>query len=367
MLNDTIKVNYFTLLSFVEEIFNKVGYSKEHSQIIAECICNAELRGIPSHGIIRIPNYLQQILNKKINIKPNIKIIYKTPTTTTFDADSSLGIIAAKIAMEHTIEKAYKNYISQTVVINSTHFGIAAYYALLAVKNNMIGIVCTNSQPIVAPTLGKERMLGTNPLAIAIPSLSYPPFVADFSTTPTNRGKIDLYEKQNKKLPLGWVIDKEGKPTDSPSALREGGSILPLGSTYELGSHKGYCISAIIDIFSGVLGGANFGPFVPAFVNYISNSPNNVGKGLGHFFGAIRIDSFRPASEFLKTMDIWIETLKNTKPIDPNHPVLIPGEPELINEKFYLKNGIPINISTINEIICELKNFNINLNHNFFK
>ncbi|MCX7953709.1 MAG: Ldh family oxidoreductase [Bacteroidales bacterium] len=354
-----IRINYYKLLTFVEDIFIKCGCKQENARIIAEVLTEAELRGIPSHGIVRIPEYLDMYYKGKIKLNPEIKILKETNTTVTIDADCGYGMIAAKKAMEITIDKAKKNYICQTVVINSTHFGIAGYYSLMAAKKKMIGICGTNANPIVCPTFGVERMLGTNPIAVAIPAKSYQPFVADFATTPVARGKIDLYERENKKIPKGWIVDKYGNDTDNPSALKEGGCLLPLGSYYELANYKGYCLSAIIDIFSGVLGGANFGPFVPSQIEYIKNSRAPVGKGIGHFFIAIRIDAFRCESEFLDDMDLWIYTFKNTKHADNKPQVLIPGEPEYINTINNLKNGIPIKKETINKLLPYINKLNV--------
>lgn len=360
-MND-IRINYYQLLIFIEEIFKKLGCNQDNARVIAEVLSEAELRGIQSHGIIRIPDYVEMYKKGKVNLNPNIKTIKETETTATIDADCGYGMIAAKKAMNLAIEKAKKYYISQVVVINSTHFGIAGYYSLMATRYKMVGICGTNANPIVAPTFGVERMLGTNPIAVAIPAKSYPPFVADFATTPVARGKIDIYERENKKIPIGWIIDKNGNNTDDPSFLKEGGAILPLGSFYELANYKGYCMSAIIDIFSGVFGGANFGPFVPSQIGYIKDTRPQIGKGIGHFFMAIRIDAFRNEEEFLNDMDTWIKTFKNTKPVNEKQPVLIPGEPEYINTKNNLKYGILIKKETIEKlkpIINELQIDNI--------
>jgi LDH2 family malate/lactate/ureidoglycolate dehydrogenase len=352
---------YEDLKNLVINIFTHIGCSYDDANTISEVLLAAELRGIPSHGLIRISDYINMYESGKINIKPDIKIIYETPTTITLDADKAFGMIAAKKAMNIIIEKAKKSYTAWASVINSTHYGIAGYYALMAVKEEMIGISATNANPLVAPTWSISRMLGTNPIAVAIPTKSYPPFVADFATTPIARGKLAILEKQGKSIDYGFVQDKYGNPSTNPAILKEGGAILPLGSDYEHGSHKGYCLSAIIDIFSSVLGGANFGPFVPPQVAYIKQQEKEVGKGLGHFFGAMRIDAFRPKNEFLKSMDEWIYTFKNAKPDNNHNEVLIPGEPEFRNELENRQKGIPL----IDEVISELKSISSRYNINF--
>lgn len=334
--------SYDELYRFTTDLFQKIGCSENDANTVAEVLLAAELRGIPSHGLMRISDYISMYEKGRINTKPNIQVIYETPTTLTVDADSCYGMIAAKFTMQKIIEKAQSTYSAWGTVINSTHYGIAGYYAMMALSHDMIGMSGTNANPLVAPAWSVSRMLGTNPLAVAIPAKSHPPFVADFATTPIARGKLALLEQQGKTIDLGFVQDKEGLPSNNPAILKDGGAIVPLGSDYEHGSHKGYCMSAIIDIFSSVLGGANFGPFVPPQVGYIKPSEKQVGKGLGHFFGAIRIDAFRPKEAFLQSMDEWIETFKQAKPDKHHSEVLIPGEPEYRKELYHKQHGISL-------------------------
>jgi LDH2 family malate/lactate/ureidoglycolate dehydrogenase len=188
----------------------------------------AELRGIPSHGLMRVKDYISLWEAGRINLKPTVKIIHQTPTTYTLDADNGFGMIAAKKAMELVIEKAKAVGTSWASVINSNHYGIAGYYALMASKQNMIGISGTNANPLVAPTWSISRMLGTNPIAVAIPAKSFPPFVADFATSPIARGKLALLEKEGKKIEYGFVQDKEGLPSNNPAILKMAALLLLL-------------------------------------------------------------------------------------------------------------------------------------------
>jgi len=185
-------------------------------------------------------------------------------------------------------------------------------------------------------------MLGTNPIAIAIPAGKQPPFVADFATTPINRGKFTIAAKKGETLGFGFAQDSQGTPSNDPTVLEKGGSILPLGGDREHGSHKGYSLGAIVDIFSAVLSGANFGPFVPPMVAYLPLLDKKVGDGLGHFFGAMRIDAFQEASHFKSKMDEWIETFRNAKPADGQDRVLIPGDPERQSEARVMRDGITL-------------------------
>jgi LDH2 family malate/lactate/ureidoglycolate dehydrogenase len=213
---------------------------------------------------------------------------------------------------------------------------------MMALKHDMIGICLTNANPLVAPTFSISRMMGTNPIAVAIPAKINPPFVADFATTPIARGKLAVAEKKGEKVAFGFVQDKNGKPSDDPTILKSGGSMLTLGGDRVHGSHKGYCLSAIVDIFSAVFSGANFGPFVPPSVAYLPVLDKKSGEGTGHFFGAMRIDAFQPAEEFKMKMDEWIETFRAAKPAEGHEKVLIPGDPEREAEERIMKNGIEL-------------------------
>ena len=211
---------------------------------------------------------------------------------------------------------------------------------MMALKYDMIGMSMTNANPLVAPTFSVSRLLGTNPIAVAIPAGKQPAFIADFATTPIARGKLAVAEKKGEKTLLGYVQDKNGNPTNDPTILKEGGSMLTLGGDYEHGSHKGYCLSAIVDIFSAVLSGANFGPFVPPSVAYLPVLDKKVGEGTGHFFGAMRIDAFQPAKEFKAKMDKWIVTFRNAESAPGKPAVKIPGDMEREKEEIIRREGI---------------------------
>jgi len=260
-------------------------------------------------------------------------------------------MVAATRSMEIAIAKARNAGTGWVSTRNSNHFGIAGYYAMMAPEHDMIGICLTNANPLVAPTFSISRLLGTNPVAVAIPAGNNPPFVADFATTPVARGKLAVSEKKGEKVLLGYVQDKEGNPSDDPGILAKGGSMVTLGGDYEHGSHKGYCMAAVVDILSAVLSGANFGPFVPPSVAYLPVLEKKVGEGTGHFFGAMRIDAFQPAVEFKQKMDEWIDTFRNAKSAPGKPKVIIPGDPEREKEELLKKQGISI----IPEIVKDLK------------
>jgi L-2-hydroxycarboxylate dehydrogenase (NAD+) len=332
------KYNY--LFEFTKNVFMKMGCSENDSTIIADVFLAAELRGHASHGMIRIKDYYELWKAKRINTAPVITIVHESPSTAVVDGDNAVGMVAARRSMEIAIEKAKNAGTGWVATRNSNHFGIAGYYSMMALKHDMTGICMTNANPLVAPTFSISRMMGTNPIAVAIPAMKQPPFVADFATTPIARGKLAIAEKKGEKVPFGFVQDKDGLPSDDPTILKRGGSMLTLGGDRIHGSHKGYCLSAIVDIFSAVFSGANFGPFVPPSVAFLPLSDKKTGEGTGHFFGAMRIDAFQPAVEFKTKMDEWIETFRSAKPAKDEDSVLIPGDPERESEERIMREGI---------------------------
>ncbi len=333
---------YKYLLEFTKSIFLKMGCSEKHSEIIADVFLAAELRDQPSHGMIRIKDYYELWKAGRINVNPNVSIVHESPSTAVVDGDNAVGMVTARRSMEIAIEKADTAGTGWVATRNSNHFGIAGYYSMMALKHDMIGICLTNANPLVAPTFSLSRMMGTNPIAVAIPALRQPPFVADFATTPIARGKLAVAEKKGEKVAFGFVQDKSGKPSDDPAILKSGGSMVTLGGDRLHGSHKGYCLSSIVDIFSALFSGANWGPFVPPSVAYLPLLEKKVGKGTGHFFGAMRIDAFQPADQFKAGMDEWIETFRSAEPVEGEERVLIPGDPEREAEERNIRDGIKL-------------------------
>lgn len=333
---------YQQLHDFARNIFIKIGCNPEDAALATNVLLSADLRGVDSHGIARLSGYVRLWDAKRVNPCPEVKVIHETPSTATVDGDSGLGLVVAPKAMQIAIEKARQVGTGWVSVQNSNHFGIAGYHSMMALEHDMIGISMTNASPLVAPTFSVERLLGTNPICVAIPSGTQPPFVADLATTTAANGKLEILQRKNGVAPLGWIQNKEGKPSTDPHELKAGGALLPLGGDREHGSHKGYALGAIVDIFSAVLSGANYGPWVPPFPAYVPMPTNMPGKGIGHFFGAMRIDAFRPASEFKQHMDQWIERFRAAKPSDGHEKVLIPGDPEREMETVRLKEGIPL-------------------------
>lgn len=349
------------LFQFCRQIFTSIGCSVSDATTASTVLLNADLRGIDSHGIARLSGYVRLWEAHRINTKPDLRITYQTPSTAVVNADAALGLVAAPYAMQIAIDKAKNVGTGWVCVNNSNHFGIAGYHAMMALENDMIGIAMTNASALVAPTFGKEKMLGTNPIAVAVPAGSQPPFVADFATTTAANGKLEILQRKNQDTPLGWVQDADGNASTNANILKENGALLPLGSDREHSSHKGYALGSIVDIFSGVLGGASFGPWAPPFPAYIPMPENMPGKGLGHFFGAMRIDAFQEAEHFKAQMDKWIERFRNTIPVDSENKVLIPGDPEREMEVERTQNGIPVVDSVVKELQNLATKFEVNL------
>lgn len=338
------------LLDFCYHIFLRMGVSEQDAQLASKVLLEADLRGIDSHGLARLSGYVRLWEKGRINASAKPKIVRETLSTATVDAEAGLGLVAGPFAMQVAIDKAKKTGSAWVSVKNSNHFGIAAYHAMMASEHNMIGIAMTNASPLVAPTFSNERMLGTNPMCFVFPSKKHQPIVIDMATSTAANGKLEIAQRLGKELPSGWVQTKEGDSTTDANALKNGGSLLPLGSDRDHGSHKGYGLSAAVDILSAVLSGANFGPWVPPFVAFLEPDPNPVGEGIGHFFGAMRVDAFREKEEYFHSIDTWIERFKNAKRIDPQQPVLIPGEPEFECYNERVVNGIPLNDLVVEDL-----------------
>jgi L-2-hydroxycarboxylate dehydrogenase (NAD+) len=334
--------SYQQLFTFSKNIFLKIGCSEANADLATKTLLSADLRGVDSHGIARLSGYVRLWEVKRINANPNIRIVHETPSTAVVDGDKGLGLVVAPAAMQIAIDKAKNVGTGWVSVKNSNHFGIAGYHAMMALEHDMIGIAMTNASPLVAPTFSIERLLGTNPIAVAIPAGKEQPFVADFATTTAANGKLEILQRKNQDTPNGWVQTKIGEPSTNANEVRNGGALLPLGGDREHGSHKGYMLGSIVDIFSAVLSGANYGPWVPPFPAYVAIPENMPGEGIGHFLGAMRIDAFRTADEFKQNMDQWIHRFKTAKTVPGEKKVIIPGEPEREMEAERMKNGIEL-------------------------
>lgn len=335
------------LLEYLTGLFAALGCNLSDAKTIAQSLLEGELLGLDAYGLVYAERYYELIRSGRVNLKPSMRLVYQTPSTGTLDADAALGPLAAKRAMELAIEKASTAGTGWVAVRGSNHFGVASYYSMLGVEKDMVGVAMTNSEPLVAPTNGTTRMLGTNPISVAFPTQKHPPLVFDFSTVPFSQGKL---ERMPTPLPSNLVQDVMGAPARDVGTLQRGGAMLPLGGDADHGGHKGFCIGALVDIFSALFSGANFGPFVPPPFAYLPILMRPVGQGVGHFFGALRIDAFRPASEFRASVDLWIDTFRNAPGREGTPGVRIPGAAEQLLRTQRLKQGIPVSLETIRSL-----------------
>jgi LDH2 family malate/lactate/ureidoglycolate dehydrogenase len=353
--------SYEELFDFAKNVFLKIGCGEADALLATEVLLSADLRGVDSHGIARLSGYVRLWDVKRVNATPQVNVLYETPSTATMDGDGGLGLVVAPKAMQIAIKKAEQVGTGWVSVQNSNHFGIAGFHAMLALEKDMIGICMTNASPLVSPTFSIERLLGTNPISVAVPAGSQPAFVADMATTTAANGKLEILQRKNEVAPLGWIQNKEGRPSTDPHELKAGGALLPLGGDRDHGSHKGYALGAIVDIFSAVLSGANYGPWVPPFPAYVPMPSGMPGRGIGHFFGAMRIDAFRPAVEFKEHMDKWITRFRSAKTAEGFDKVVIPGDPEREMEKERRENGIPLLESVVNDLKHLAEKFEVGL------
>lgn len=334
--------SYASLHRLALDVFRAIGCPDDQALTAADTLLSADIRGVDSHGVARLSGYVRLWENGRVNPRPDIRVVHETPSTAVVDGDGGLGLVVAPFAMQIAIRKAAIAGTGWVSTCNSNHYGIAGHHAMQALEHDMIGLSMTNASPLVAPTFSVERLLGTNPIAVAIPAGEEPPFVADLATTTAANGKLEILQRKGAEAPEGWIQDAQGRVTKDPTATARGGALLPLGGDREHGSHKGYALGAVVDIFSAVLSGANYGPWVPPFVAFLPVAPDLPGKGIGHFFGAMRVDAFRPAADFKQHMDQWIRRFRSARPVEGQERVLIPGDPEREMEALRRSEGIPL-------------------------
>ncbi len=339
------------LREFSTRVFLHFGVSEEDAAQAADVLARADLRGIDSHGVARLHTYFDLLSVGRINPRPQIKVVRSTPSTATIDGDNGLGLVvgphANRIAMDMA-EKCGSGWVS---VCNTNHFGIASYYVLEALERDLIGWAMTNATKLVAPLWGAERMLGTNPIAVAFPGKQEPPIVIDVATSAVAFGKIEIARRNGDVIPTGWGIDSRGRATTDPNDIVAGGALLPLGSDRERGGHKGYALAIMVDMLSCVLSGANWGPFAPPFALRQESPTRSVGKGIGHFFGAMRIDGFIDADQFKSQVDDYIRVFRATKPAPGTKGPLIPGDPEREAEQVRRQTGVPLTLPVVEDLL----------------
>jgi LDH2 family malate/lactate/ureidoglycolate dehydrogenase len=338
------------LREFTQRVLQHFGVPAPDAAGASDVLAAADLRAIDSHGVARLHTYFEMLSLGRINPRPKIHIVRETPSTATVDGDNGLGLVVAPRANAIAMDKAEQFGSGWVSVCNSNHYGIASYYVLQALERDLIGWSMTNSTKLVAPLWGAERMLGTNPIAIAFPGEREPPIVIDMATPAVAYGKIEIAKRREESIPLGWAIDKHGAATSDPQAMIDGGALLPLGSDRERGGHKGYALGMMVDVLCAVLSGANWGPFTPPFALRQEIPGRSVGKGIGHFFGAMRIDGFIDPAEFKRQIDDVVRTFRATKPAPGTAGPLIPGDPEREAWLERSVRGVPLVLPVISDL-----------------
>ncbi len=345
MNEDIVWVDCDTLENFMIDTFKGVGVPEEDAKICAEILIAADKRGIDSHGIGRLKSIYYDRLKKGIQSPlTKIEIVKEGPTTAVLDGHNGMGQVIAKKAMELAIQKAREYGMGMVVVKNSTHFGIAGYYALMAAEAGMIGITGTNARPAVAPTFGVENMLGTNPLTFALPSDEEFTFCLDCATSMVQRGQIEVYEREEREIPEGWVIGIDGKTKTNPAEILEDfqkgrAALVPLGGIgEETAGYKGYGYATVVEILSAALAGGKFLKMLSGL-----EEGREVPINLGHFFIAINISSFIEPESFKKTTGEILRALRSSKKAPGAERIYTAGEKEYLSTLEREKTGIPIN------------------------
>ena len=326
-----IKVGVTDLRRFCENILRKIGLSQYDAFTVADSLLFCNLRGIDSHGIMRFPFYVQRLKEGGTKISPKISIIREKPASVLVDGDNGMGQVVGVFAAKLAAEKARKVGTCFVGVRGSSHYGAASYYSAEIAKTNMIGLSVTNAGPVMAVWGGAKRVIGNNPLSIAVPYQEGTPIVLDIAMSRVAGGKVRLAAKNNQKIPKGWVIDKQGRDTENPHDLPEGGALLPFGE------HKGYGLAFMMEIVSGALVGSGMLGMIPLWFRE-TKTPLNV----GHCFAAIDIEGFMDSGQFRERLDWLIKEIKSSPLSEGSQGVFIPGELELMVEDDRTKNGIPV-------------------------
>ena len=337
-----IRYTYEQLKTFCADCFVKFGFTQDESEIITDVLLLSDLYGIESHGMQRLARYHKGIEKGLIKVEAKPEVVFETPVSAVIEGHDGMGQLISHKAMNIAIEKAKKSGIAVVTVRNSNHFGIAGYYAKMACDEGLLGMAFTNSEAIMVPTFGRLAMLGSNPIAVAMPAEPYD-FFFDASTTVVTRGKLEIYNKLGKPLPEGWALNAQGKAsTDAKDVLqnivaKNGGGIMPLGgNTEQLGSHKGYGYGMLCEIFTSIIS-----------MGLTSNHTHVGGKGgTCHGFIAMDPNIFGDAAAIKEHLSTFLQELRESPKSEGETRIYTHGEKEVFAKEDRLTNGIDVNINT---------------------
>jgi LDH2 family malate/lactate/ureidoglycolate dehydrogenase len=346
-MKDYIAISYSRLKEFCDRLFPSYGFSDPEGRTLAEILLRADLYGIESHGIHRLVRYDEEIVSGMVTVGAKPEIVHESPVSAVMDGHKAMGQLTAIQAMGIAIDKAARLGVGMVTVRNSNHYGIASYYTDLALEADCIGITMTNTEAICVPTNGKRAMLGTNPIAFAMPADPLP-FSFDGSTTMVTRGTMEVYSKNGKSVPDNWAVDRDGHPTtDAAEVVRNiigklGGGIAPLGGSSEIsGGHKGYGLATMVDICSGILSGG-------LTSNHINVRPGEA--GICHYFAAIDYGIFGNKGDLKNALSVFLKELRATPKADGKDRIYTPGERarETMSER--LRGAILVSEKTLKEL-----------------
>ena len=355
-MTNHIRINASDINRFIAALFERLTVPTADAEIAANVLVQADLRGVDSHGINNLFQYIEPLRLGTLNPQPIITAITETPTTALLDGDGGMGLVIGVKAMELCISKAHQTGVGIASVRRSRHFGMAAYHSMLCLPHNMIGIALTNnSSPAILPTYGIEPMLATNPISVAAPTRNEIPFVLDMATSVVAFSKIGAALTKGEKIPFGWVVDESGKPVNDALQAWNGRRILPLGSTPEGSSHKGYGLAVLVDILAGVLSGGCYG-------NLATRTPPadpKIRESSSHFFMALRVDAFRPIDEFKDAMDDMLHALRTSATAPGCERIYTHGEKEYETSQNRMQYGIPYHTAFVENLRALSREFNV--------
>lgn len=348
MPDDVLYFSPEALTDFTRAVFEHLSLVPDDAALVSECLVKADLRGLGSHGVARIPLYAERLQRKLANPTPDIRINRVAPAAAHVDGDDGMGMVVGTRAMETAMSMAKENGVGLSGVYRSTHFGMAAFYVLQAVKEDFIGFTFTNASPGMAPWGGAEPILGVNPLAVGAPAGNRFPVVLDMAMSVMARGKMRLMGLRGEPLPENVALDADGNPTRDGLQVHQGGTVLPFGGP------KGSGLAIWMEIMGGVLTGAAFAGEMRDLYGDFSGP-----QRIGHVFMAIRPDLFMPLDEFKKRMDTMVGRYVDSPTAKGVDEILMPGEPEEREEIRRRKEGIPLDANIVETLEQEAARFNV--------
>lgn len=350
--NRSRRISFDDLKAFSKGIYRKAGVPDEEAEIVAGLLARSDLRGVETHGVTRLPIYIQRIQKGYVRAVGRITLIREKGPTIFAEAHGSMGHVVAFKAMQMTIEKAEEYGIGWVSVKDSGHFGVAGLFPMMALEKDFVGYVVTNSAPMMAPYGGRERIIGNNPLSYAFPADKCLPVVVDFSCSVVPSGKLILCRKRGERIPLGWAYDREGSPTEDPYEGYEGG-----GSLAPMGEHKGYGLALAHEMLTALLTG---GKWTRDIKSLYEEDKTGI-QGTCHSFMALDPDCFIGRENFKKSMDRYIKSIKESGKAKNKREILMPGELGYRTESQRLKEGIPLPLTTVNELTVLGESFGLSL------